>query len=121
MPAHLKNIQCNANITIQDVVNSSSDLYGLEEFFDNYTQCEVAYDIVCVKYETVFDSFANLDAALNIPSRSDAWPTRKETIRAHPRANALSAIYAGLIAKIESMPPIHVVRACSQNKTATHL
>ena len=36
-PKHLLHIQTDINIRIEDVVNSKKDLYGIEEFFDNYT------------------------------------------------------------------------------------
>ena len=114
MTAHLRNIQCDDQVTIQEVASSGKDLYKLEEFFNNYTQAfKLNYDVVCVKYETLFDEFSNLDKALNITSVPGQWPTRKETMRPTPHMHALRRIYAHLISKMDAMPPIHVVKGQS--------
>tara|TARA_Y100000389_G_scaffold66775_1_gene63012 strand:+ start:3147 stop:3695 length:549 start_codon:yes stop_codon:yes gene_type:complete len=68
--AHLEHIQSDKNITIEDIVNSSKDLYGVQEFYNNYTKNnkDKNYKIYCVKYEDIFEKQDELSAILNIGS-----------------------------------------------------
>lgn len=54
---HLKHIECESNITIDDVINQNMDLYKIEEFYNNYItkNPERNYKIICIKYEELFD------------------------------------------------------------------
>ena len=67
-PADLEHIQSDKNITIDEVINSSNDLYGVHEFYNNYTinNKEKNYKIYCVKYEDIFEKQNELSEILNI-------------------------------------------------------
>jgi hypothetical protein len=54
---HLKHIQTNADIKLDDVLSSREDLYKIKEFYNNYTKENKNrnYKIYCVKYEDIFD------------------------------------------------------------------
>jgi uncharacterized protein YlbG (UPF0298 family) len=56
-PEHLKHIQADTNITIDDIINNKSDLYEIEKFYKNYTTLNNNrnYNIYCIKYEDIFD------------------------------------------------------------------
>ena len=55
---HLIHIQCNNfYTTIDDVINTGIDLYGIKEFYNNYTNISIRrnYKIYCVKYDDIFN------------------------------------------------------------------
>ena len=67
---HLKHIKCqnNGDIKLRDVLNSKTDLYGMEEFFDSYTTSNNRnYKIYCVKYEMLWENIGALNQILGIP------------------------------------------------------
>ena len=93
-PDHLDHIQCDRNITLQDVLTTGEDLYKIREFYDNYIKPNDKrnYKIYCVKYEDIFneqDELSNLleIGKLNIVNES----TRKDS------NEKLDEIYADLI------------------------
>tara|TARA_Y100000389_G_scaffold155186_1_gene155783 strand:+ start:3061 stop:3726 length:666 start_codon:yes stop_codon:yes gene_type:complete len=64
--AHLYHIQCpDTNITIDNVIESRKDLYGIKEFYNNYVQKNIKrnYSIYCVKFEDLFKE-GNIDVLL---------------------------------------------------------
>ena len=46
---------------MKDIYNTNSDLYKIEDFFDNYTtpNKDRNYKIICVKYEELLELHAN--------------------------------------------------------------
>ena len=94
MPLHLRHIQIDKNIKLNDVLSSCQDLYKVREFYDNYVKQnkERNYKIYCVKYEDIFDKQDELSnlleiGKLNLVNKS----TRKNTNQ------ELDKIYADLI------------------------
>jgi hypothetical protein len=82
IPAHLEHIQCDKNIKINDVLNTKLDLYGIEEFFDNYTKKNNRnYKIYCIKYEEIWNNMKILNKTLNIPDNVNLYPKKIETNR----------------------------------------
>ena len=80
-PLHLDHIQTNRNTTIKDVVDSSEDLYGVKEFYGNYTQLgDRNYSIYCVKYEDIFEKQDELSKLLGI---GKLGIEKRETNRVH--------------------------------------
>jgi len=69
-PQHLKHIQTDTTTKIEDVINTSSDAYGIKEFYNNYTQTNKKrnYNILCVKYEEIFEKQDELSKSLDIGS-----------------------------------------------------
>jgi len=67
-PAHLEHIQTNKNIKLADVIREKKDLYGIQEFYSNYTQNknERNYKIYAVKYEELFEKRDELSKILQI-------------------------------------------------------
>ena len=93
-PLHLDHIQTNRNTTIQDVVDSSKDLYGVKEFYDNYTKPgNRNYKIYCVKYEDIFEKQDELSELLGI---GKLGLVKKETDRTHKDYDKLTEIYKDL-------------------------
>ena len=68
IPEHLQHIQVDKNIKLDDVLNKSEDLYGIHEFYNNYTQPNEKrnYKIISVKYEEIFDKQDELSEMLGI-------------------------------------------------------
>lgn len=63
---HLKNIEADANLTPNDV--GDADPFGLAEFQYNYTMTSKRnYNILCVKYEELWENWSTLNAALCLP------------------------------------------------------
>jgi len=96
---HLKNIQIDCNIKLDDVINHSTDLYKIKEFYDNYTQYNEKrnYNIYCVRYEDIFEKQNKLSQLLGIGSLN---LIKKETDRTNIKNkyfDELNKIYKDLI------------------------
>jgi len=101
MAAHCRNIEC-APTTLEAVAAANVDLFGLAEFFMNYTTGVRNYPIVCIKYETLASHLSSLHALLGLPL--DSKLTIKETACTPPTIPC----YADLQEKMRAMPPIYV-------------
>lgn len=111
-PIHLKRIQSNPSITLNEVLESKKDLYGIENFFDNYVNKKINkdYKILCVKYEGLFDNVDRLNKYLGINLHNKKlFPPKKETKRKYPEYNELCEIYKPLIDKMDKMGNFVVV------------
>ena len=109
---HLSHIQVDPSITLQQVVDSKQDLYGIENFFDNYTKsAQRNYKIYCVKYEDLFNNMDKFNKVLNINCADKSiYPVEKITKRPEfKEEQALEQIYAKLKQKMSEMPFIKVV------------
>jgi hypothetical protein len=101
IPEHLDHIQCN-RITLNDVVNSSKDLYGIHEFYNNYTQSNNRnYKIYAVKYEDIFDKQDELSALLGI---GPLQLVKQETVYTDNNDIKLTEIYKDLIDTMNTNP-----------------
>ena len=108
---HLDHIQCkNRYITISDILNTGQDLYGIEEFFDNYTRPnqDRNYKIICVKYEELFNRYPELLKILDI---NEFVPFPKERVSPHRYINEplMRSIYSNLQKKMNSMDFITIL------------
>lgn len=94
-PFHLDHIQTNRKTTIDEVIKTSKDLYGIEEFYNNYTRPgNRNYKIYSIKYEDIFDKQDELSNLLGI----DVLGLEKnETERIHKDYDKLLEIYKDLI------------------------
>ena len=65
---HLKHIEVDPTIKINDVLTSGKDLYKIREFYDNYTKPNNNrnYKIYCIKYEDMFDNLDKISNTLGI-------------------------------------------------------
>lgn len=111
-PAHLNNIQTNPSTTLPQVLATKQDLYGIEQFFDNYTKpaSKRNYKIYCIKYEDLFKKIEELNKVLHVQCDSHNYPVEKT--REHPYnidVVALQKIYAPLRAKMDKMPFVKIV------------
>jgi hypothetical protein len=96
---HLKNIEVNnPYINKNQIVNKLADLYGLIEFYNNYTKSNPNrnYKIYCVKYEDLFEKKDELSTMLgigklNIPKKETPY---KDTVEFFDK---LHIIYKDLI------------------------
>lgn len=108
---HLRNIECinNGNIHLSDIVKEKKDLYGIEEFFNNYVNKKNKnYVIICVKYETFFENIENFNKVLNIPNCKNLYPVKKESKRPLYNYFILNNIYFNLIENMKQMSPIEI-------------
>jgi len=109
---HLKHIKCinNGNINIYDVLKSGKDLYGIEEFFDNYTIAkERNYKVYCVKYELFWDNISLFNQIMDIPDIKSLYPVKNERPKQFQFLVQLTVIYNSLIHKMNSMKFIEII------------
>jgi len=112
-PDHLLHIQCDSTIKLDQVIKSNKDLYGLEEFFENYTKSNQNrnYHIYCVKYEDFWTHISEFNQQLGLPDIPALYPVKKETpIKEKEKYNkALYKIYKSLIKKMDKMDFIQII------------
>lgn len=112
-PFHLQNIQLKKLVTLNEVLRTQRDLYGIEEFYHNYVDFseERNYPILCVKYETLFDNWHQLNNALQLPyNPSIEFPENRERKIVRPSEMNLYWIYRPLVLHMIAMPPIYWVK-----------
>jgi hypothetical protein len=104
-PEHLLHVECDTTITLEQVIQSKKDLYGLEEFFDYYTSKKGKkkrnYPIYCVKYEEFWDHLSEFNQQLGLPDIPELYPVKKETPRKEPYNQILYEIYDKLLKKMK--------------------
>ncbi len=116
---HLQHIKCNNNgiIYFDDVIKRGKDLYGLEEFFDNYTIPKKRnYHIYCIKYEEFFNNISVFNNLLGIPDIKYLYPLKKEKRKTITHVKELLRIYKSLIIKMNKMNFIEIVKPLEDNK-----
>jgi hypothetical protein len=109
---HMKNVQCDndGNIRLNDILTTKKDLYGLEDFFDNYTIPKNRnYVIYCVKYENLFDNFSLFNRAIGIPDIDKLYPKKVETKKKYVFLRELYNIYYPLMLKTNNMKFIQMI------------
>ena len=106
---HLKHIDCDPNIKIEDIINAKNDLYNIINFFKKYKYNKRNYKIIFIKYETIFDNWENLNNILGIPNISKLFPEKKENLKIMPLYNDLENIYKELILEMNKMNPIEII------------
>lgn len=111
--SHQKHVMCDRNgeIYFGDVIKSGTDLYKLEEFFDNYTIPKKRnYDIICIKYEDFFNNISAFNNALGIPDIKELYPTKHERPKKFTFVKELSQIYKSLMRKMSMMRFIEIIK-----------
>ena len=110
---HLQHIKCDNNgyINLFDVLKTRKDLYGLEQFFDNYTTSkERNYNIYCVKYELFWSNISLFNKIMEIPDIPSLYPVKNERPKEMSFFVQLSIIYNSLIRKMNSMKFIEIIK-----------
>ena len=112
-PAHLNHIQANPHTTLPQVLATKQDLYGIENFYDNYTAPPANkrnYKIYCVKYEDFFQHIAEFNQTFQIQCSSRQYPIEKTTDKPfNIDTIALQNIYCKLREKMAKMPFLKVI------------
>jgi hypothetical protein len=109
---HLQHIKCdnNGEIYFRDVIRTGSDLYKLEEFFDNYTIPKKRnYPIYCVKYEDFFYNITLFNKVLGIPDIKSLYPKKQERSKSFTYVKELFIIYYSLMTKMNRMKFIEMI------------
>jgi arginine utilization protein RocB len=105
-PNHQRNTQ-SPIISLDKVIESKKDKYKLEEFYDNYVYAEnnLNYDIICVKYEDLWNNWSEFNKIIEIPDDPIKYPNRKETNRKiiNETNENLSKAYESLKNKMKDM------------------
>ena len=109
-PDHLEHIQCDKDTKFEDIIECEKDLYGIEEFFDNYTNKDIKrnYKIYCVKYESFWENIHIFNKLLELPNNPLTYPVKRETKRNENYNEKLYKIYENLIKKMDKMIFIEV-------------
>ena len=103
---HLKNIQSpDTESTVDDIILYKEDLYGLCDFYKNYTSINKCfnYKIICVKFEDLFKKKDELSAFLNVGPLNLRM---KSNIYVDSRYEELVDIYEPLINEMETKESI---------------
>ena len=110
-PDHLLHVQCDSTIKLSQVIESEKDLYGIEEFFDQYTtkNKDRNYSIYCVKYEDFWTHISEFNQQLGLPNIPELYPEKKETPRKESHNDVLYKIYEPLLKKMNEMKQIQIV------------
>ena len=105
-----KNLSRNDQCTIEDVIQQGKDLYGIQEFFDNYTKPNPKrnYKIICVKYEELFEKQNELSELLNIGPLNLIKKESKRTIN-EENEKSLNEIYRDLKNTMNCMSFITII------------
>lgn len=95
-------------ISFDEVIEKEQDLYGLEEFFDNYTTVDNNrnYKIICVNYEHLFEKQNELSEFLGLEPLN---LIKMETIHEQKNYDILIKIYQNLIDKFKTLNPFITV------------
>lgn len=99
------NIQA-PEVELKDVLEQKKDLFGLEDFFDQYTRKPLKnYNIYCIKYELLWEkgNFSILNQTMNIPDIPELYPIKKETPHEEIYTEELNKIYHSLHEKMKKM------------------
>lgn len=112
-PAHLIHIQTNPNTTLPQVLESKQDLYGIENFYDNYTIIPAVmrnYKIYCVKYEDFFQNIAEFNKTFQIQCHTSQYPVERNTEKPfNIDIIVLQEIYHNLREKMKKMSFIKII------------
>ena len=117
--AHLQHIKCanNGNINIFDIIRLKKDLYGIEEFFDNYTiPTDRNYEIYSLKYELFWNNISTFNKILGIPDIKDLYPVKQERPKTFSFVKELSFIYNSLINKMNGMNFVEIIKPIENNE-----
>lgn len=120
-PDHLRHIETKTTTTIENVINTQKDLYGIEEFFDNYTVKKTNYDIVCIKYEDFFDNIEEINKVLNIENNPKLYPKRRESKyeKKEKYRSKLEKVYEKLITRMKNHDPVFINKAKNNERPET--
>jgi hypothetical protein len=116
---HLQHIKCNnnGNINIFDVIRLRKDLYGIEEFYDNYmVPTDKNYDIYGVKYELFWNNIALFNYIIGIPDIKELYPTKQERPKTFSFVKELNFIYNSLINKINKTKFIELIKPIKEEE-----
>jgi hypothetical protein len=107
---HLRNIEApDENVTLQQVLEQNKDLYGIEEFYRNYTTKDEnrKHKIVCVKFEDVFKNQERLSELLDVgPLNLENTEQKREKDKLYP---FIYNVYRELITEMKNNDGIFIV------------
>lgn len=109
---HLQHIKCinDGNIGLGDIIKFKKDIYGLEDFFDNYTiPKERNYKIYCIKYEDMFSHISLINRTLELPDIPQLYPIKQERKKKYTFTKELLIIYSSLIHKMNNMRYMEII------------
>jgi hypothetical protein len=106
---HLKHIGSNPTVTLNHVLRSNQDLYGIRHFYDNYKEPMRNYKILFVKYEDLFHNVETFNKILRIPDIKELYMVKSEQGRDYPAYLQLSSIYKNLLGEMKQNKPFMLV------------
>lgn len=98
---------------LADYLDQQRDYFRLEEHFDFWLGARRDFDILFVKYETLWENFEFLGELLGLPSRAiPERVSRRADWRAEPPKvrSALNALYGKLAENLASLPDVFLQR-----------
>ena len=108
---HLTNIECaDPTATMKDALNKQEDVFGLAEFYRNYTTPNPhrTYRIYCVKYEDFFERLPEFNYKLGLYDNPKFYPLKKETKTKSEDISGLKTVYASLQEEMRRRPFITI-------------
>ena len=110
---HLKHIQTDKSIQIEDIIEEEMDLYGIINFYRNYTINQNAsrrnYSIYCVKYEELFEKQEELCRMLKLDGSINLVKKESKKDLDEIQVKALNTIYKPLLDVMSFNPFIFIV------------
>jgi hypothetical protein len=104
---HLEHIESPHAMNLEQMVSTSEDMYGIQEFYRNYTTCASRnYNICCVKYENLFKHQDQLSEWLGIgPLNLTMVEHKHESIH----TGKLEDIYSDLSSQMKKNDPLFII------------
>lgn len=105
---HMDHVQVNRNTELKSVLSQKKDLFGITEFYNNYTTKNEKrnYKIHCVKYEELFEKQNELSQVLGV---GPLQLHKKETTKNYSNYAELAEIYKHLIDDMNNRPFIDII------------
>jgi FkbM family methyltransferase len=111
--SHLQHIQIDKKTTIKEVITQNKDLYGLIEFYNNYTKFNQNrnYKVYAVKFEEIFEKQHELSRSLEIGNLNllEKEPTVKMDSNKLELVEKLNIIYKDLLEEMNNNDFLRII------------
>jgi len=101
------------NYKLSDITSEMKDLYGIDEFYNNYTTPNLNrnYKIYAINYDKFFDNIKEINKILNLPDNTKIYPVKSERTKKYDSEiiDKLNIVYKDLNDKMQKMNFIEII------------